>query len=76
MIKRTIESEVTPTPEELAECFWEMGSDQQAVFFNKLGEISGHFLCFQLQAVIDSETLNREGRHAMGVISDYAEKQV
>lgn len=75
MIKRTIETEVTPTPEELAECFWEMGSDQQALFFNKLGELSGHLLCFQLQDVTYSEALNREGRNAMGVIGDYAEKQ-
>lgn len=58
-ITRNMQISIEPTPEDLAEVLWSMGSDQQATFFNHLNEISGARLCYQLQAAIE---LDRQGR--------------
>lgn len=70
---RNIDVVVQPTPDELASVFWGMSGGDQALFFNRLGELSGHMLCFQLQAVTDSILLNQQGRNAMMVIGEYSE---
>ncbi len=57
---------------DLAEMFWGLNEDEQAVFFNKLGEISGNKLCFQLQYITDNEILTEAGRDAMQEIGYYA----
>lgn len=74
-IKRNIEVEVDPTPQELAELFWKLGSIEQAEFFNKLGEIAGHHLPFQMQYVTDDDVLTTDGRYAMSIIGIYSEAQ-
>lgn len=74
-ITRDMQISIEPTPEDLAEVFWSMGSDQQAKFFNHLNEISGTRLCFQLQAVSDDSNLNDHGRYAMRLIGEYSEAQ-
>ena len=74
-IKRNIEVEVDPTPQELAELFWKLGSIEQAEFFNKLGEIASHHLPFQMQYVTDDDVLTTDGRYAMSVIGNYSEAQ-
>lgn len=74
-IKRNIEVEVRLTPEELAGEFWSMGGDEQALFFNKLGDLAQHRLPMQLQYVQDSTNLNQEGRYAMRAIGNYSEAQ-
>lgn len=73
-INRTIEVAVDITPEELAEAFWSMRSEQQAKFFNHLYDITDGLLCFQLQAVTDDAGLNANGRYAMRLIGDYSEE--
>ena len=56
----------------LAMLFWELGSDQQAMFFNELGfEVDR--LPFQFQAVTDCEKLMPRGRAVMRLIGEYAE---
>ena len=39
-LKITRQTEVTVTPEFLAEMFWEMNADEQAEFFNHIGELT------------------------------------
>lgn len=74
-MNRTIEVDVKPTPEELAEAWWEMDGDKQALFFNRLHDISLDEKCklpFQLQWVTDSKMLTKEGRKVMEYIGMYA----
>jgi len=73
-IKRNIEVDISLTPEELAESFWSMSSEDQGTFFNTLGEISDIRLCFQLQAVTDGAALSRTGRNVMAMIGDYSQE--
>lgn len=63
--------DIHPSAEELAECFWAMDAEEQAGFFNVLGDKER--LVFQLQAVTDSQYLTADGRHAMDMIGDYAD---
>lgn len=72
-IKRYTQISIYPTPEELAEIFWSMGSGEQAAFFNHLNEVSADRLCFQLQAVIGEPGLTHGGRYAMQLFGDYGE---
>ena len=75
-IKGEVEYEFIPTPAALAEVFRSMYSDEQAAFFNRLGTIAGSDLAFQLQAVANEESLEWEGRCAMGMIGDYSKEGV
>lgn len=45
--KVTVTAEFTLTPEQVAESFWELGSEQQAQFFFHLWKISGGMLGMQ-----------------------------
>jgi len=65
---------ICPEPEELAEVLWAMGEEEQARFFNHLGEIAGN-LPMQLQAVIDSKGLRPKGVSAMSMIGVYGESR-
>lgn len=38
-MKRQIEIEIDPTPEEMAERFAEMSDEEQAAFFNRVAEL-------------------------------------
>lgn len=40
------------TPEQLAQAFWAMGSDEQADFFAALDRMAGVKLCFQMAGVV------------------------
>lgn len=71
MIKRTIELDVSPTSEELAEAWWHMNSEQQAKFFIHLGIIAEFYLATQMQFVRDSADLTANGRPAMHTIEEY-----
>ncbi len=54
----------------LADLFWDMGEDEQARFFNRMGEFEK--LPMQLQAVTDHERLELKGRSAMKRIGEYS----
>lgn len=60
------------TPELLAEAFANMGSDEQARFYNRLGEVATDWLPFQLQAITDDDGLTLRGRQVMQSIGDYS----
>lgn len=64
--------EVRPTAQELACVFWAMNCEEQADFFNALGEISGHLLPMQLQHVTDASNLKSSGRDLMYWIGKYS----
>lgn len=71
------EIEYNPTPEQLAEEFCALYEEGQSRFFNKIGEIfknTKFSLPMQLQYITDCEILNSEGRHVMGLIGDYKNK--
>lgn len=63
---------VSISPEQLADMFWLMGSEQQAVFFNRLGNVNGGRMAVQLQGVTDSSFLDESGRVFMSMIGDYS----
>lgn len=71
-VSKEVKVDVTLSPTEVAELFWGMGCDEQALFLNHLGTISGHMLCFQLQAIIDEPTLKASGLQVMQTIGEYA----
>lgn len=73
-MKRTIEVEIRLTPEEMAQEFWNMGSGEQARFFNCLGTISAGALEMQMAYVGKDSELKAVGRKAMLVIG-YIERE-
>lgn len=68
-LKTWVEAEIHPSAQEIAEVFWAMDSEEQAHFFNVLGEKDR--LCFQLHAVADSPELSINGRLTMQMIGEY-----
>lgn len=61
----------TPTPGELARCFWAMDADEQAQFFHEMGVCAEHTLCPQLAAVHRSHNCTITARHVMATIGEY-----
>ena len=74
MSKPTIDrmQSVEPTPEELARCFCEMGSDEQARFFNACHERTEGWFPMQLQAITEDDGLTLQGRMVMQAIGGYS----
>jgi len=67
---------VNVTPKELACCFWDMVSEDQALFFNELGAIAG-YLSSQLEAVSGDDgltSLTPAGRRVMEKIGEYSQR--
>jgi len=64
------------TPEIIAELFAELGSDEQAMFFNHVDKVAsvwnGAGLIMQLQAITDDDGLTLAGRRVMQYIGDYS----
>jgi hypothetical protein len=74
-MKITRDIEVKPSPQELAEMFWDMGSHEQAAFFNHLHLLAGGVkLRGQLYFVSLSTDLNEFGRAGMRYIGEAADK--
>lgn len=71
-ITRHVEVELHASADELADVFWAMDAEEQAYFFNRLGEISDCRLPFQLQSVTDHPYLDANGRRAMELIGGYS----
>ena len=66
---------VNVTPKELACCFWDMVSEDQALFFNEFGAIAGD-LSSQLEAVSRDDgltSLTPAGRRVMETIGEYSQ---
>jgi len=67
---------VNVTPKELACCFWDMVSEDQALFFNELGAIAKDFSS-QLEAVSRDDgltSLTPAGRRVMEKIGEYSQR--
>ena len=63
---------VDVTPRQLAEAFWSMADDEQAVFFNTLGQYTGGLnFTMQMLAIDQSGILTRDGRCAMLHIGEF-----
>jgi hypothetical protein len=67
----TKQVEVTLTPPELATIFWNMDSEEQAIFFNHLGLLSMHKLCLQMCYVAQSPELQPCGKETMQKIGEW-----
>ena len=72
-IERTIEIEVNPTWWEVADLFWSMTAQEQALFFNKLAEIDAAIFAMQLQYITDHPDLTLGGRTVMEKIGQYSQ---
>lgn len=77
LITRNVEVNLDLTPQELAQVWCNMPSQQQAAFFNEIADIAdkweGEF-CMQLQWITDEECLNDSGRAVMRQIGEYSAK--
>lgn len=61
------------TPEDLADAFWNLGSDEQARFYNRLAEVTRDApFPMQLQAITDDDGLTLAGRRVMEAIGEYS----
>lgn len=66
---------VDMTPEDLADRFAELCSDEQARFFNRVADVSSKWkrgFEFQLQYITDEDGLTLAGRRVMQGIGDYS----
>lgn len=49
-----IEVDVRLAPHQVAESFWDLGSDEQVEFFAALDRMAGIKLCFQMASVVNA----------------------
>ena len=73
-IERKLTVDVELTPEDLADCFCDLHSNEQAHFFNRIAEVVATWdtsFNFQLQAIGNSGVLTNDGRRIMSMIGDY-----
>jgi hypothetical protein len=76
-VNKTIKANIEFTPEDLAIMFCEMDNDEQAEFFNCIGDAVRatwkHPFCFQMSKVRESEILSNDGLQIMKEISMYGD---
>ena len=75
--KTQIKAEVSLTPEQVAEAFWCLMDDEQAVFFAHLHRIAGTKLCMQMaylsDRLIDMDRAgDRDGWAAFETIAEHS----
>ena len=74
-IERKLTVDVELTPEDIADCFFDLYADGQAVFFNRISELVKKWdtsFCFQAHAIEGSGKLTNNGRWIMSVIGEYS----
>jgi hypothetical protein len=74
MIERTTITHIKPSPAELAFCFCNASSEEQAMFFNEVARIVEGWdrpFPFQLEMLRQEKGLTRDGREVMRVIGEY-----
>lgn len=69
------------TPEQLANAFWAMGSDEQADFFSALDSVAGHRLCIQMAGVVRelserADAGDRSGQNGFQTMLSHAQEYV
>lgn len=76
MIIKQVDISITLTADELAREFWNMDHDEQAAFFNSVGEQSRidstSRLDSQMQYASESQYLDEGGRKVMETIGTYS----
>ena len=60
------------TPQDVAELFAAMDSDEQAEFYNHIAKVASSWLSMQSQYITDSDKLTLAGRRVMQTIGDYS----
>lgn len=62
------------TPEQMAEAFWNMGSDEQVAFYAHLHRIAGTKLCFQAAWIVHDivKTDNSDARDGFNTLHAHA----
>ena len=68
-----IEIEIDINCSELADLFWGMDSNEQAIFFNKMGQNDKFDIAMQLGHVTQSVYLDDDGRDFMNQIGNYSD---
>jgi len=75
-MKRRMDIKVQLTPYELATDFCDMGSDEQALFFQYIMQISDTWekpFCMQVQYIIDSEQFSNDSKRFMRLLGEYSD---
>lgn len=78
MIKRSLEIEISISPQELAKEFCEMDSESQAIFFEEIYRITKTWdkpFYYQLHYIATSSKITKNGLHVMRSIGLYAENK-
>lgn len=78
-ILRNIDVDIDMSPENIADYFCDLSSSEQAIFFNRIAEVTAKWagpFCFQLQCIVSSNMLTREGKEIMRQIGEYGEEDV
>lgn len=78
-ILRNIDVDIDMSPENIADYFCDLSSSEQAIFFNRIAEVTakwGTSFCFQLEYIVSSNLLTREGKEIMRQIGEYGEEDV
>lgn len=58
-----VDMNVALTPEQIAQAFWGLGSDEQVRFFAELDRVAGYMLCFQMAHVVHDMARNETDIH-------------
>jgi len=72
-IEATVADE--PTPEDVAELFWNLYDDEMVKFFEHLDRIASERFIFQLSATAEHTYFSTAARRAMRTIGEYGEEQ-
>ena len=78
-IPRKVDIDIELSPEDLADCFCDLHSDEQAFFFNRIAEVVetwANSFTFQLQCMIDNNVLTIDGKEIMRQIGEYGEEDI
>ena len=71
VISRDVAVAIECSPDDVAQLFWHMDGDEQAMFFNAVAMFADDRLPFQMQWVRDSAALTSRGRMTMECIGEY-----
>jgi len=78
-IARTTDVTVELSPEDVADCFCDLYSDEQAIFFNRIAEVTATWntrFCIQVESIIDSNMLTNGGKKIMLRLGEFDEGDI
>ncbi len=70
--------DISPTPQQLAEAWWDMDTEQQAAFYAHLRRIAGFRLCMQAACITRHivETDNADARDGWQTLHGHASEYI